>query len=127
MACVDEFTVDDGTTQVLVQSGSTADAYQISRELLEEGVDRFRAANGAGTLYVRFQTVRYTISGTGPADPGLWRLELKASPWTVTIPGFADGSANEIWSVLPARPSHNRDRRGGVHSWSITFDTAAAV
>lgn len=125
MACAAVFTVNDGSTVVTVRAGSVNEAFEISRELLDDGLDKIRYADGGGDLYVRYQAYRYIISGQGPGEPGLWALDITASPWTVTIPGFADGSANEAWSVLPALPVQTRNKRTGSQSWSVTFESAA--
>ncbi len=129
MPCVDEFTVSDGATQVTVKTQSVSDQYQIERELLSRGMDNFHASEGTSTTYVRYKHYQYTISGRGPGDPKLWTLAIENSPWTVSIPGFDDGSANEVWTVLPAYPRQIRDRRaekGQEQNWSITFESAVA-
>jgi hypothetical protein len=124
MTCVAAFTVSDGVTTVTVGVGSVAGAYSIGRELITDGVAPFRGADGSGALDVRFEKYRYSISGSGPADPGLYALDLTAATWTVTIPGFADGSASEVWTVVPARPIQTRDRIGNAHSWTLTVEDA---
>lgn len=125
MTCASSFSVYDGTTTVTVTVGSVSDSFSISREQITDGQDVFRAANGSASNTLIFDKKRYTINGSGPADPGLWALSIATGvTWTVTIPGFANGSANETWTVLPARPSQTRDRRGGVHSWTLTLEDA---
>lgn len=124
MTCVAAFTVSDGVTTVTVGVGSVAAAYAIGRELITDGVAPFRGADGSGALDVRFEKYRYSISGSGPADPGLYALDLTSDSWTVTIPGFADGSASEVWTVVPARPTQTRDRIGNAHSWTLTVEDA---
>ena len=123
MTCATAFTVSDGTTTVSVSVAATHDAFTIGRDQIPEGQDTFRAANGSAINTLIFDKKRYTISGSGPADPGLWALSIATGiTWTVTIPGFADGSASVTWTVLPARPSQQRDRRGGVQSWTLTLE-----
>jgi hypothetical protein len=124
MTCETAFTISDGATLVTVGIGSIAGSYSIGKELMREGVAQFRGADGTGALDVRFQKFRYTISGAGPADPALFGLSLTAASWTVTIPGFADGSASETWTVVPAYPSQTKDRLGGAHSWTLTLEDA---
>ena len=125
MACPTELTISDGTTTVNVSIYAFNGTYRISKELIAEGVTPWRAADGSGGLDVRWQKRRYTIDGAGDDDPGLWSLSLTAATWTVTIPGFANGAANEVWTVVPARPSESRDRlnsRG--RSWTLTLEEA---
>jgi len=124
MTCETAFTISDGATLVTVSIGSIAGGYSIGKELMREGVAPFRGTDGTGALDVRFQKFRYTISAAGPADPALFSLDLTAASWTVTIPGFADGSAEEIWIVVPAYPSQTKDRLGGAHSWTLTLEDA---
>jgi hypothetical protein len=124
MTCETAFTISDGATLVTVSIGSIAGSYSIGKELMREGVAPFRGADGTGALDVRFQKFRYTISGAGPANPTLFSLDLTAASWTVTIPGFADGSAEEIWIVVPAYPAQTKDRLGGAHSWTLTLEDA---
>jgi hypothetical protein len=120
MACITEFTIEG----ITVTTGSLTETYQISRELIAEGVSTFRAASGIAWLDVLWQKTRYTITGAGPADPALWGIDLTLATWTVSIPGFADQSAGETWIVVPARPTQTKDRISGKHSWSLVLDQA---
>lgn len=129
MTCIKEFEIDDGTTVLEVRSQSLSESYEITREFMSDGVDQFLASEGTRTLWIRFKHYRYTIAGTGPGDPDLWSLDIAADTWTVTIPGFKDGSEDEIWTVLPAYPRQTRNKRapkGQQQSWSLNFVTAAA-
>lgn len=124
MTCAAAFTIYDGTSTVTVRAGSLTDTYSISRETLPAGLSVFRSAAGTASLDVLWEKYRWTITGTGPADPGLYGLLLTASSWTVTIPGFADGSANETWTVVPARPTQTKDRLTGNQNWSLVLEQA---
>jgi hypothetical protein len=124
MTCASEFTISDGTSTVTVTIGALADTYQIAREIISDGVSVFRAASGVAWLDVIWEKKRWTITGSGPADPGLYSLLLTAASWTVTIPGFANGSASETWVVVPNRPTQTKDRRTGEQSWSLVLEQA---
>lgn len=124
MTCPAAFTVSDGTTTVTVRLGSLSDTYQIAREVIADGLSIFRSAAGTASLDVLWEKRRYTITGTGPADPVLYGLLLTVASWTVVIPGFADGSANETWTVVPARPTQTKDRLTGKQSWTLVLEQA---
>ena len=124
MTCAAAFTVSDGTTTVSIPLAATTGTYQIARDMLESGSSVFRAASGIGWRDVLFERTRWTITGSGPADPGLYALDITAETWTVTIPGFADDGASETWTVIPARPSQSRERRAGIQSWTLTLEQA---
>jgi hypothetical protein len=124
MACPAAFTITDGTTTVTVSLGSLAEGYSIAREVIADGLSIFRSAAGTASLDVLWEKRRYTITGTGPADPVLYGLLLTATSWTVTIPGFADGSGSETWVVVPARPTQTKDRLTGSHSWTLVLEQA---
>jgi hypothetical protein len=124
MTCPAAFTISDGTTTVSIPLAATTGTYQIARDMLESGSSVFRAASGIGWRDVLFERTRWTITGSGPADPGLYALDIAADSWTVTIPGFADDGINETWTVIPARPSQSRERRAGVQSWTLTLEQA---
>jgi len=124
MTCEVAFSIYDGAAMVNIGIGSIAGSYSIGKELIPEGIARFRGTDGTGALDVRFQKFRYTISGAGPADPALYSLDLTAASWTVTIPGFADGSASETWTVVPSYPTQTKDRLGGAHLWTLTLEDA---
>jgi hypothetical protein len=124
MTCPAAFTINDGTTTVSVKLASMTDTYQIAREVIADGLSIFRSAAGTASLDVLWEKKRWTITGTGPADPVLFGLLLTAASWTVTIPGFADGSGNETWTVVPARPTQTKDRLTGNHSWTLVLEQA---
>lgn len=124
MTCPAAFTISDGTTTVSIPLAATTGTYQIARDMLESGSSVFRAASGIGWRDVLFERTRWTITGSGPADPGLYALDIAADSWTVTIPGFADDGSSETWTVIPARPSQSRERRAGVQSWTLTLEQA---
>ena len=126
MTCASVFTISDGTTTVTVTAGSLSDQFQIGEDIDRNGIAEFVAASGKAWLDVRYIAKIYTISGSGPADPKIKTLSLTAPSWTVTIPGFADGSAPETWVVVPSFPARTRDRLGGKHSWTLTLRAAAA-
>ena len=124
MSCATAFTISDGITTVSIPLAATTGTYQIARDMLEAGSSVFRAASGIGWRDVLWERTRWTITGSGPADPGLYALDIAADSWTVTIPGFADDGASETWTVIPARPSQSRERRAGVQSWTLTLEQA---
>lgn len=120
MTCAAEFTIEG----VTVRTGSLTETYQISREILSGGTSIFRGADGTGSLDVLWEKTRWTITGSGPADPALYGIDLTAASWTVTIPGFADGSAPETWEVVPARPTQTKDKISGKQSWTLVLEQA---
>ena len=124
MTCPAAFTISDGTTTVTITIAALSDGYSIAREVIADGLSVFRSAAGTAWLDVLWEKRRWTITGTGLADPALYGLLLTAASWTVTIPGFANGSANETWTVVPARPTQTKDRRTGLHSWSLVLEQA---
>jgi hypothetical protein len=124
MTCPAAFTISDGTTTVSIPLAATTGTYQIAREMLEAGSSVFRAASGVGWRDVLWERTRWTITGSGLADPGLYALDITADSWSVTIPGFADDGIDETWTVIPARPSQSRERRAGVQSWTLTLEQA---
>ena len=124
MTCPAAFTISDGTTTVSIPLAATTGTYQIAREILEAGSSVFRAASGKGWRDVLFERTRWTITGSGPADPGLYALNSAADAWTGTMPGVAEDGLDETWSVIPARPSQSRERRAGVQSWTLTLEQA---
>ncbi len=103
MTCPAAFTISDGTTTVSIPLAATTGTYQID---------------------VLWERTRWTITGSGLADPGLYALDITADSWSVTIPGFADDGIDETWTVIPARPSQSRERRAGVQSWTLTLEQA---
>lgn len=122
MPCAVALTISDGA-EVEITIGSTADGYDISKEMIGDGGEIVRFADGSARRIHWWEKRQLTISGSGPASPeALWTLDLEAANWTVTLPGFADGSAEETWAVIPARPVHARSRtaRGG-HTWTLTL------
>jgi hypothetical protein len=126
MTCPTAFTIADGTTTASVPVAAVSETFRISRRLDDEGLATFTAASGAAWVDVRFVAWIYTIDGAGPASPGFSALSMTAASWTVVIPGFANGSASETWTVVPAMPEHSRDRRTGIHSWTLTLRATAA-
>jgi hypothetical protein len=126
MACTSVFTIGDGTTTATITTGALADDWTISKQEIAEGHELLRFADGSGKRVQRFSKRSITLTGAGPGEPtNLSALSLTVASWTLTFPGFADGSGSEVWTVVPARPTHTRSRRGNAgHSWTITLEEA---
>jgi hypothetical protein len=124
MACEVTITISDGSGDpVEITIGSLATGYEIGKAEIPDGHEVVRFANGSARRIHWWEKRQLTITGAGPASPeALWTLDLTAASWTVTLPGFADGSADEVWTVIPARPDHRRSRLApGGHSWTLTL------
>lgn len=124
MSCATVIEATDGTTTIQITSAGTATGFTITREPITGGLMPWRAADGSGALDVRYLKYRYTISGSGYGDPGIYSLDLSAASWEITLGGWEDGSAEVELTVVPAYPPHSKNRRDGTHSWTWVLEDA---
>lgn len=125
MTAVSLLSIDDGTLNLVVSScamfsGSTG------RADTGTGHGIVEYADGSAKRWMRFEARILSISGDGPAPHGLWALDLTVPTWAVTVTSFDNDGSTDSWTVVPARPSDNRNVNTGRTSWTLSLRAAAA-